>query len=241
MATLAVEPRREPPREPVPHLTPEDRVARGKAARSAVPRRSIADYGEAIDRPDPISLLEEQATSRVPELVPIRYGRMLVSPFAFFRGAALIMASDLAPTATSGLTVQACGDAHMSNFGAFASPERRLLFDLNDFDETLPGPWEWDLKRLAASLAVAGRERGFTKSERASIVAATAEAYRTAMAAFAGMRQLDLWYRHIDVDQLLTEMHTATKSPDRRRTEALVAKARTRDSLQAFSKLTRVV
>jgi uncharacterized protein (DUF2252 family) len=221
--------------------TAQERAARGKAARAAVPRSSIADYEEAADRPDPIALLEEQAESRVPELVPIRYGRMLVSPFTFFRGAALIMASDLARTPTSGLIVQACGDAHLCNFGAFASPERRLLFDVNDFDETLPAPWEWDLKRLAASLAVAGRDRGFSKSERAMIVATMASAYRTAMAALAALRELEVWYRHIDVDQMMAEIKSDTRSPDRKRNEALIAKARTRDSMQAFAKLTHIV
>ena len=138
----------------------------GKAARAKTPRSSHAEFEPASDRPDPIDLLERQAESRVPELVPIRYGRMGVSPFTFYRGAALLQAADLANTPTSGLRVQLCGDAHLSNFGVFASPERRLVFDINDFDETLPGPWEWDVKRLAASLAVAGRENGYPEAER---------------------------------------------------------------------------
>ena len=142
-------------------LTLEDRVARGKAARTGAPRSSHGKWKPMADRPDPIALLQEQAESRVPELVPIRYGRMLVSPGTFYRGAALIMASDLAATPRSGVTVQLCGDAHLSNFGVFGSPERQLVFDINDFDETLPGPWEWDVKRLAASFEVAGRELGF--------------------------------------------------------------------------------
>ena len=154
----------------VAHLTPDECVARGKAARNEVPRSSHGGWEPAVNRPDPVGLLEQQGVSRVPELVPIRYGRMLVSPFTFYRGAALIMASDLAATPRSGLPVQVCGDAHLSNFGVFASPERQLMFDINDFDETLPGPWEWDVKRLAASFEVAGRDRGFTSAERRAVV-----------------------------------------------------------------------
>ena len=148
----------------VERLSPADRVARGKAARAAVPRSSHAAFDPPADRPDPVTLLEEQGSSRVPELVPIRYGRMLASPFSYYRGAALPMAADLATTPVSGLTVQTCGDAHLSNFGMYASPERKLLFDVNDFDETLPGPWEWDVKRLGASLEVAARDNGDRKS-----------------------------------------------------------------------------
>ena len=143
-------------------MSVDERIARGRAARSDAPRSSHSQWEAAPGRPDPISLLEEQAKSRVPELVPIRYGRMLISPFTFFRGAASIMAADLAGTPTSGVTVQLCGDAHLSNFGLFGTPERRLLFDINDFDETLPGPWEWDVKRLAASLEIMGRDNGFS-------------------------------------------------------------------------------
>ena len=161
-----------------PHLTPVERAAVGKSARKQAPRRLLADWEPRADRADPVALLEAQGTTRVPELVPIRYGRMLASPFAFYRGSAAIMAADLAPSPTSGLTVQACGDAHLSNFGLFASPERTLVFDLNDFDETLPGPWEWDLKRLAASLAIAGRHNGFSEDERRRIVRGAAGAYR---------------------------------------------------------------
>ena len=153
-------------------------MALGKKARSAVPRSSQGAWEAKKGRPDPVALLESQAASRVPDLVPIRYGRMLVSPFTFYRGAALVMASDLATTPRSGLNVQACGDAHMSNFGVFASAERNLVFDVNDFDETLPGPWEWDVKRLAASLTIAGRERGFSDKERADVVLESAGAYR---------------------------------------------------------------
>ena len=164
------------PARPVPHLTPSERVARGKAARAEVPRSSHGTFESGPNRPDPIELLERQAATRVPELVPIRYGRMPVSPFTFYRRAALIMASDLAATPRSGLTVQCCGDAHLSNFGAFASPERRLLFDINDFDETLPGPWEWDVKRPAASVLIAPRDRGvlarLCRAERARLQSA---------------------------------------------------------------------
>ena len=196
----------------VVHLTRAEREARGKAARSEVPRRSHGVYEPASSRPDPIALLEEQAVSRVPDLVPIRYGRMLVSPFAFYRGAALIMASDLAGTRRGpGSKAQLCGDAHLSNFGAFGSPERRLLFDINDFDETLPGPWEWDVKRLAASLAVAGREIGFAEQDRRSVVLATVRSYREAMRGFAAMRNLDVWYAHLDVDAALADLSKQAK------------------------------
>jgi uncharacterized protein (DUF2252 family) len=219
-------------------LTVEERVARGRAARAGVPRSSHAGFQPAGDRPDPVALLEEQAANRVPELVPVRYGRMIVSPFTFFRGAALVMAADLATTPVSGLTVQLCGDAHLSNFGLFASPERHLVFDLNDFDETLPGPWEWDVKRLAASLAVAGRDNGYTDAERRRIVLAAAAAYREAMAAFAGMGTLDVWYARADVDAVLPRVEAEL---DRSRAKALrkdLAKVRTRDNVQAFTKLT---
>ena len=153
-----------------------------------------------------MALLESQAESRVHELVPIRYGRMLVSPFTFYRGAALIMASDLATTPRSGLQVQACGDAHLSNFGVFASAERNLVFDVNDFDETLPGPWEWDVKRLAASLAIAGRDRGFSDRERADVVLAAASGYRTEMAMLATTNDLDVWYSRMDIENVLRDL-----------------------------------
>ena len=183
-------------------LTPSERAERGKAARAVVPRDSHAMFDPGPDRPDPLALLEEQAKTRVPDLVPVRWGRMMVSPFTFYRGAALPMAADLATTPVSGLAVQACGDAHLSNFGVFGSAERRLVFDVNDFDETLPGPWEWDVKRLAASLEVAGRDNGFGGKDRRAIVAATVASYRQAMRNFAGMTNLDVWYAHADVDQV---------------------------------------
>src|SRR5689334_5747324 len=171
----------------VPHLSVAERVARGKAARAEVPRSSHATFQPAPDRADPVELLERQARTRVPELVPIRYGRMLVSPFTFYRGAAMIMAHDLAATPRSGLMVQCCGDAHLSNFGAFASPERQLVFDINDFDETLPGPWEWDVKRLAASMLIAAADNGFKAKDRDKVVLETVAAYRNAVRDFAGM------------------------------------------------------
>jgi uncharacterized protein (DUF2252 family) len=225
----------------VPHLTVTERVARGKAARSEIPRSSHADFTPAPHRADPIELLERQAETRVPELVPIRYGRMLVSPFTFYRGAALIMASDLAATPRSGLTVQCCGDAHLSNFGVFASPERRLVFDLNDFDETLPGPWEWDVKRLAASMLIAARDNGFSVKQQDQAVLDTVEEYRTAMARFAAMRNLDVWYAHLEIEAVLEELGPQLNPKAVRRTQKVLSKARTRDSMSAFSKLTRIV
>src|SRR5437764_6128109 len=225
----------------VGQLTPAERAARGKAARAQVPRDSHALFDPPPDRPDPLALLEEQARSRVPELVPVRYGRMMVSPFTYYRGAALPMASDLASTPVSGLAVQACGDAHLSNFGIFGSAERRLVFDINDFDETLPGPWEWDVKRLAASMEVAARGNGFPGRQRREIVAATVARYRQAMRDFAGMNHLGVWYARADVDEMRAEFDSQMKARQRRALDAGVAKARTRDSMQAVAKLTRVV
>ena len=225
----------------VPHLTVEERVARGKAARREVPRSSHAGFTPGTHRPDPVALLEHQAVTRVPELVPIRYGRMLVSPFTFYRGAALIMAADLAGTPRSGIITQVCGDAHLMNFGVFASPERRLEFGLNDFDETYPGPWEWDVKRLAASFAIAGRDNGFSTKERAKVLLALLGAYRSGMHEFAAMTNLAVWYSHIDVEAAMKELQREVDPAARKRAEANVAKARTRDSLQAFDKLTHVV
>jgi uncharacterized protein (DUF2252 family) len=228
-------------RRAVPHPTVEERVARGKAARAAVPRSSHADLVLGADRADPVTLLQQQAQSRVPELVPIRYGRMLVSPFTFYRGAALIMASDLAATPRSGIDTQICGDAHLMNFGVFGSPERRLIFDINDFDETAPGPWEWDVKRLAVSFAVAGRDNGFSARERMQIQLELAGRYRTAMREFAEMRNLDVWYARLDVDTLLEDVAREVGKAARKRAKAGIAKARTRDSAHALSKLTRVI
>jgi uncharacterized protein (DUF2252 family) len=223
------------------HLTPAERAARGKDARTQVPRESHAGFDPPADRPDPIALLEEQAASRLPELVPVRYGRMSVSRFAFFRGAALVMASDLAGTPVSGLGVQACGDAHLSNFGIFGSAERRLVFDVNDFDETLPGPWEWDLKRLAASLEVAARGRGFADKDRRKIVMGAVARYRLAMRDFAGQPDLAVWYARADMDELRAQFETQLKKRQRTVVDKSLAKARTRDSMQELAKLTRMV
>ena len=232
---------RKPAAVAVPHLSVAERVARGKAARAEVPRSSHAVFEPSSTRADPVELLERQAKTRVPELVPIRYGRMLVSPFTFYRGAAMIMANDLATTPRSGLTVQCCGDAHLSNFGVFASPERRLAFDVNDFDETLPGPWEWDVKRLAASMLIAARDNGFRAKEQERIVLDTVGQYRTAMAGFAGMNNLEVWYSHLDIESALQEFASQFKPKAVKRTEKNLAKARTKDSMTAFSKLTEVV
>ncbi len=228
--------------EPVPTaLPPEDRAARGKAARAKVPRDSHAGFRPAADRPDPVSLLESQATSRIPELLPIRYGRMLASPFAFFRGGALLMASDLAATPVSGLTVQTCGDAHLSNFGIFASPERRLVFDINDFDETLPGPWEWDVKRLAASTEVAARGNGFDRKQRREIVVAAVARYRRAMRRLAGMGEVEAWQSPADVDDLQQRYQAILGRREHRLADEDLARARDRAGLHSLDKLVRQV
>src|SRR5580698_5148102 len=193
------------------HLSRADRVARGKDARTLAPLESQAEFQPAQGR-DPVGLLLGQAESRVPELVPVRHGRMMVSPFTFYRGAALPMAADLAATPASGLRVQLCGDAHLSNFGAFASPERRLVFDVNDFDETLPGPFEWDVKRLAASFAVAGRDSGFPARDRRKIVLAAAASYRTAMREFAAQPLLEVWYAHMNIEEAIGEFRSQVKA-----------------------------
>ena len=225
----------------VPHLSVAERVARGKAARAEVPRSSHASYTPSTARRDPLDVLEQQATTRVPELVPIRHGRMLVTPFTFYRGGAMIMAGDLAATPRSGITVQCCGDAHLSNFGVFASPERRLVFDLNDFDETLPGPWEWDVKRLAASMLIAAINNDFPVKDRERIVLDTVKAYRTSMATFAGMNNLAVYYSHVDIEATLAELGPQLNPKIAKRTGKALAKARTRDSMSAFSKLTHEV
>ncbi len=216
-----------------------ERAAAGKAARSEVRRSSHAAWEQPDGRADPVAILERQAASRVPELVPIRYGRMSASPFAFFRGAAAVMAADLATMPVSGLRVQACGDAHLSNFGAFAAPDRRLVFDLNDFDESLPGPWEWDVKRLAASFAIAGRENGFKRAERAAAVLSAARSYREAMRDFASQRNLDVWYARLDVESVMGEIDAEPKLTKQVRRG--VAKAQGKDSLKAVEKLTHLV
>ena len=225
----------------VGHLSAQERAARGKSARAEVPRSSHAIWEPSSDRVSPIDLLERQAMTRVPELVPIRHGRMLVSPFTYFRGAALPMASDLATTPSSGMHAQICGDAHLSNFGVFGSPERHLVFDVNDFDETAPGPWEWDVKRLAASLEIAARDNGFPAKQRKDIVRRAVQSYRETMREFAGMSMLEVWYAQLDMDALLPQFRS---SLDQERTPGVwkaIAKARAHDSLQAFSKLAEIV
>ncbi|MFG2359045.1 DUF2252 domain-containing protein [Streptomyces sp. NPDC048521] len=219
---------------------PEERAARGRAARADAPRSAHAEYQPSAKRPDPVDTIEAQSATRLPELVPIRYGRMLESPFRFYRGAAAIMAGDLADTPCSGITTQLCGDAHLLNFRLLASPERHLMFDINDFDETLPGPWEWDVKRLAASLAIAGRENGYTDTERDSVVRATVRSYRERMRHFAGLGNLAVWYSQVDMDALQALANRKLGARGRARTRRALAKARSRDNLQAFEKLTRI-
>jgi uncharacterized protein (DUF2252 family) len=251
------------------HPTVTDRQASGRTARAGTPPSSHTGWRPAADRPDPVALLEEQNVTREPDLVPVRHGRMMVAPFTFYRGAAKIMATDLAATPTAGLTVQLCGDAHLSNFGAFASPERRLLFDLNDFDETLPGPFEFDVKRMATSFAIAARNNGLSPADAAAVTGASVRAYREAMAGFARMRTLDVWYAHLGEDDIRSAMSrtAASKSatgetaksakgsksakPGKKtragdldaikRAEKNLRKAHTRDSLQALSKLGEIV
>ena len=223
------------------HPSAAERAAAGKAARAEVPRSSHRDWRPADDRPDPVDLLERQAATRVSQLIPLRYGRMLATPFTFFRGAAAIMAADLAGSPESGFSVQACGDAHLSNFGGFASPDRQLVFDVNDFDETLPGPWEWDLKRLAASIAVGGRDRGFSSAERRRIVGAAVAEYREAMRRFAAQRDLDVWYTRLDVAAIVERWSSDVSRKQVKAFERNVAKARAKDSMRAFKKLTHEV
>ena len=221
--------------------TPAERTERGRAARAAVPRSVFGEFAPAAERPDPIELLGRQDISRVPELLPIRYGRMAATPFSFFRGAAAVMAADLAPAPTSGLTVQACGDAHLSNFGFFASPERRLVFDINDFDETLPGPWEWDVKRLAASLEIAARDRGFPDAQAHEIVETAGRSYREAIRAFAGMPNLEVWYALADVEQVKGQVEDQLNRERRKRLDKGLAKARTRDNLGALARFATTI
>ncbi|MGZ4439678.1 MAG: DUF2252 domain-containing protein [Gaiellaceae bacterium] len=230
-----------PPIEPAAHFTVAERAAKGKAARGEVSRGAHALWEPPPVRADPVGLLEEQAKTRVEELVPIRYGRMLVSPFTFYRGAAYIMAADLAGLPRTPLRAQLCGDAHLSNFGVYAAPDRRLVFDTNDFDETLRGPFEWDLKRLVASFAVAGRDRGFGEDRRRAINLAVSRSYREAMTRFATMRTLDVWYSRIGIEDVFARLSSEVSAKAVKRAERNEAKARTRDSLAAFRKLTCVV
>ncbi|MFD6905356.1 DUF2252 domain-containing protein [Streptomyces sp. NPDC060077] len=220
--------------------SPAERAATGRKARARVPRSAHGSFEAARDRPDPVGVIERQSATRLPELVPIRYARMLESPFRFYRGAAAIMAADLGPGPDTGLTVQLCGDAHLLNFRLLASPERHLVFDINDFDETLAGPFEWDVKRLAASFAIAGRANGFSAEDQNGAVRACGAAYRRRMREFAGMRALDIWYAQDDADRLRELMASSMDREARRRTAEATARARTRTHLQAFAKLTRV-
>src|SRR5690349_11731147 len=221
-------------------VSTEQSTAAGKAARRRAPLESHREFAPAPDR-DPVGLLLGQAQTRVPELVAVRHGRMLVSPFAFFRGAALPMAADLAATPVSGLRTQLCGDAHLSNFGGFGSPERRLVFDVNDFDETLPGPFEWDVKRLVASLVVAGRDNGFAAGDTRQVALAAAARYRKTMREFAAASTLSVWYSHLDVEDAIAQFKLQLKKSQVRKSEKMAAKVRTRDSTQAVAKLTTMV
>ncbi len=226
----------------IDHPTVDERTARGKAARSAAKPSSHAGWTPADDRPDPVALLDEQNETREADLVPVRHGRMMVSPFTFYRGAARIMAEDLKDTPRAGLDVQLCGDAHLSNFGAYASPDRALVFDLNDFDETLPGPFEYDVKRLAASFTIAARNNGFSPSDAADATGVSVRSYRQAMIDFSQMRTLDIWYARLDEQELMAAVNAAARANKKgakmaKTAQKTVDKARTRDSLQALSKL----
>jgi len=250
------------------HLSLDERLGQGRTARDRTPPSSHAGWSPAADRPDPVGLLEEQDRTREPDLVPVRHGRMMVSPFTFYRGAARIMAADLAGTPVAGLGTQLCGDAHLSNFGVFASPERRLVFDLNDFDETLPGPFEYDVKRMAASFVIAGRNNGFARADARAAALASVTAYREAVADFAQMSTMGIWYAHMPEDQLMALVQDAVAEVAKeekkagkakkakahrdgreekaarevaRRAQKNIAKAHTRDSVQALSKLGEVV
>lgn len=236
----------------IEHPSVEDRKAHGEGAREQTPQSSHRGWVPAADRPDPVALLEGQNRTREADLVPVRHGRMLLSPFTFYRGAAKIMAADLKATPRAGLTVQLCGDAHLSNFGAFASPERALLFDLNDFDETLPGPFEYDVKRMSASFTIASRNNGFTKAEALEATQASVRAYREAMTEFAQMRTMDVWYAHLSEQELMAAIDVAVGSQKDKAQKKVAThaaktarkgalKAHTRDSLQALSKLAEQV
>jgi len=224
----------------IDHPSRAERIARGKLTRTVLPLTGLADLNTS-NRPNAVELLRSQDASRVPELVPIRYGRMSASPFAFYRGAALVMASDLAANANSGLTVQLCGDAHISNFGVYASPERRLVFDINDFDETHLGPFEWDVKRMAASVAIAAQVSGFSQKKATTAVLASAHSYREAMRALALSGNLSVWYSHLDAAELVNTVRQTLGERRVKNTSAMLDKSRSRDSIQAVSKLAKVV
>src|SRR5713101_827724 len=223
------------------HLDVAARVARGRATRREVPRSSHGPWEPPPTRADAVAMLQGQEVTRVPELVPIRHERMLASPFAFYRGAALVMAADLAAGPQSGLRVQAVGDAHLANFGGFASPDRQMVFDINDFDETVPGPFEWDVKRLAASFEIASRARDFSAKTGREIVLNSVRVYRDAMAEFARMPNLDVWYARLDVNEAIARWSGELGAEDVKRLQRNLAKARGKDSLKALNKLTRVV
>ena len=225
----------------VGHLDPAQRAALGRAARAAVPRSAHAEWAAGTKRADPVTLLRAQEATRVPELVPLRHERMLESPFTFYRGAAVVMAADLATLPNSGLRVQACGDAHLSNFGGFAAPDRSMVFDMNDFDETVPGPFEWDVKRLAASFEIAARSREFPSKTARTVVRRVARSYREAMAQFATMTNLDVWYSRLDAQGVLDRWRSQVSRDDVKRFERTVAKAERKDSLKAQSRLTHLV
>jgi uncharacterized protein (DUF2252 family) len=225
----------------VVHLAVAERVERGRQARKAVPRAGLGVWEPPASRANPVDLLHEQELTRVAELVPIRHERMLASPFAFYRGAAVIMAADLGAGPNSGLVVQCCGDAHLANFGGFAAPDRSMVFDINDFDETSHGPFEWDVKRLAASFEIAARSREFSPKTVRGIVLDTARTYREAMAGFATMSNLDVWYTRLDAEQVFARWRDQVPTAEAERIERLVAKAQLKDNLKAFSKLTHVV
>jgi uncharacterized protein (DUF2252 family) len=238
-APRATKPRATKPAAPT-RPTREQRIARGKAARAEVPRASHAEFVAGPDRAQPLALLQAEDSTRVPELLPIRYARMASSAFAFYRGAALPMASDLASTPRSGLTVQLCGDAHLSNFGLFGSPERHVVFDINDFDETLPGPWEWDIKRLATSVEIAGRANGYPSKVRRASVLATVAAYRRSMRDFARMDPLDVWYSHANMDQIDALTGGSLSARQRKNIGRTVSKAQTKDNLGALGRFATV-
>jgi uncharacterized protein (DUF2252 family) len=226
---------------PAVHLDPGQRARIGRAARSAMPRSAHAEWAHAPDRADPGALLGAQETTRVPELVPLRHERMLASPFTFYRGAAVIMAADLGATPNTGLRVQACGDAHLSNFGGFASPDRALVFDINDFDETSGGPFEWDVKRLGASFEIAARSREFTNKEARALALRAAKTYREAMTDFAGKTNLEVWYARFEVQRVFDEFRSQASAEQVKRFEKATAKAQAKDNMKAFEKLTELV
>src|SRR6185295_18566082 len=250
MAVRATTPKAAAPKAAAPrirrisHPSLDERLVQGRTARDRTPPSSHAGWSPATDRPDPVALLEQQNRTREPDLVPVRHGRMMVSPFTFYRGAAKIMAADLKDTPTAGLTTQLCGDAHLSNFGMFASPERTLLFGLNDFDETLPGPFEYDVKRMATSFTVAARNNSFAAADARAATLASVTAYRETMAGFAKMRTLDTWYAHLAEQDVMNALNRAARASKRKENlrltkgaERQAQKAHTRDSLQALSKL----